>query len=120
MIFTDSYTVEYDEKRDRYKIKSLVAPICPDCGLLLSGYDTRPRHIKDGTGACRWYLLRRLRCAYCDKLHLEAPDFIQPQKHYDGGVIADTIAGVTDSCPADNATIRRWRKNYPPGLPMLR
>lgn len=112
--------MEYDEKRDRYIVKSQISPICPDCGLLLSGYDKRLRHVKDGTGASRWYLLRRLRCTNCNKLHLEAPGFIQPQKHYDGGVIADTIARLSDSCPADNATIRRWRKNNPPGLPVQR
>lgn len=118
MVLTDNYTIEYDGELGRYKIKNLDAPLCPDCGRLLSGYDTRVRHTINDIGVSQWYVLRRLRCANCDKLHLEAPDFIQPRKHYKKGVIADAVAGKGTSCPADNSTIRRWSKNRPPGLPL--
>lgn len=119
LIFTDSYSIEFDEKQDKYKIKNYITPICPDCGQLLSGYDTRRRHIKDDTGTCRWFLLRRLRCIYCNKLHLEAPSFMKAKKHYDASVIDDTVAGLSNSCPADNSTIRRWKQeNNPPSLPL--
>ncbi|WP_420544253.1 DUF6431 domain-containing protein [Tepidanaerobacter acetatoxydans] len=33
-----------------------------------------------------------------------------PKKHYEARVIQDVLSGKTDSCPADNSTIRRWRK----------
>ncbi|MFV0518484.1 MAG: DUF6431 domain-containing protein [Aminipila sp.] len=120
MVLTDNYTIEYDEKRDRYKVKNLTAPICPDCGQLLSGYDTRLRHVVNDMGVSQWFVLRRLRCTSCKKLHLEAPDFIEPKKHYKKDMITDVVAGNNDFCPADNATIRRWRKNHPPGLPLSR
>jgi len=109
MIIATRYTVDYDETRDAYKIRNMESPFCPDCGTLLSGYDTRRRHVIDGLGIVSWYLLRRLRCPSCQKLHLELPDFMQPKKHYETQLIKDALDGSSDSCPADNSTIRRWK-----------
>ncbi|MFZ3130164.1 MAG: DUF6431 domain-containing protein [Desulfosporosinus sp.] len=118
MIIVTRYTVEYDEEHGTYKVRNLNTPLCPDCGRLLSGYDTRARHVIDSSGTSRWFLLRRLYCNSCCKLHLELPDFMQPKKHYDARLIEDVLSGHSDSCPADDSTIRRWRsKKYPPGLP---
>ena len=109
MIIAVNYTEEYDEKKDVYKIRNKEAPVCPDCGQLLSGYDTRRRHVVESSGAVRWFKLRRLKCTRCEKLHLELPDFMVPKKHYDARVIEDVLSGQSDSCPADDSTIRRWR-----------
>ncbi|WP_081741817.1 DUF6431 domain-containing protein [Ruminiclostridium josui] len=119
MIIATQYTIEYDEPRGAYRLRGQKAPLCPDCGLLLSGYDTRRRHVIDGTGVARWFLLRRLRCPSCGKLHLEAPDIMQPKKHYEAALIDDVLAGRSESCPADDSTIRRWRVGkHPPGSPV--
>lgn len=119
MIVATHYTVEYDEARGLYRIRNLKAPLCPDCGLLLSGYDTRRRHVIDGAGCIRWFLLRRLRCLDCGKLHLEAPDIMQAKKHYEASMIKAVLEGRSESCPADNSTIRRWRvEKRPPGSPV--
>lgn len=119
MIIATRYTVELDEARGAYRIRSLQTPLCPDCGLLLSGYDTRRRHVIDDTGAARWFLLRRLRCPSCGKLHLEIPDFMQARKHYEAQLIRDVLAGLSESCPADDSTIRRWKnEKSPPGSPV--
>ena len=109
MIIAVNYTEEYDEKKDVYKIRNKEAPVCPDCGQLLSGYDTRRRHVVESSGAVRWFRLRRLKCTNCERLHLELPDFMIPKKHYDARVIEDVLSGQSDSCPADDSTIRRWR-----------
>jgi hypothetical protein len=114
MIIATRYTVELDEARGAYRIRSLQTPLCPDCGLLLSGYDTRRRHVIDDTGAARWFLLRRLRCPSCGKLHLEIPDFIQARKHYEAQLIRDVLAGLSESCPADDST----EEKSPPGSPV--
>lgn len=117
MIVINRYAIEYDKARAAYRIISARPSICPDCGQVLSGYDTRKRHAIDGSGAVRWFLLRRLRCSGCGKIHLELPDFIQPQKHYESQVIRETLTGLSDHCPADDSTIWRWRnQNNPPGL----
>lgn len=118
LIIAINYTVEYDETRKVYKIRNKDAPLCPDCGQLLSGYDTRARHVVDSSGQIFWYRLRRLKCPGCEKLHLELPDFMAPKKHYEARLIEDVMAGRSDSCPADDSTIRRWKKGkYPPSLP---
>lgn len=109
MITVNNYIVEYDETLGAYKIQSAEAPVCPVCGQLLSGYDRRARHIIDSLGNVHWFSLRRLRCNNCKKLHLELPDFMRPNKHYEAQLIKDVLAGRSDFCPADDSTIRRWR-----------
>lgn len=117
MIIINYYTIKYDDARRAYRIKNTGISFCPDCGQPLSGYDTRKRHVIDSSGMVRWFLLRRLYCSHCEKLHLEIPDFIQPKKHYEAKVISDTLAGLSDCCPADDSTIWRWQnENNPPGL----
>jgi len=110
LIIATHYTEEYDEARGVYKIRNMETPLCPDCGQLLSGYDTRARHVVESSGRIRWFRLRRLKCHQCDALHLELPDFMEPKKHYEAQLIEEVRAGRSDSCPADDSTIRRWMK----------
>lgn len=91
-------------------IHSQETPLCPVCGYLMSGYDKRRRSVIRDDGQKDIYLLRRLRCPLCKSLHLEIPDCIEPQKHYAADIIAATISGIVSYCPADNSTIRRWKK----------
>ena len=84
-----------DTGRDYYRILNEDIPVCPQCGTVLSGYDNRKRHAIDDFGNKQWYRLRRLKCRPCKKLHLEIPDFIQPQKHYEKGVISNALRGNT-------------------------
>lgn len=92
-------------------IYNLDRPLCPVCGGSLSGYDRRRRVVLDDTGQPSTYLLRRLWCTRCRRLHLEMPDSIRPHKHYSAQLITETISGAVDSCPADDSTIRRWKKS---------
>ena len=116
MIITQRYTVVQCEDGEHFKIKNLLPPLCPRCGVLMSGYDTRLRHCIGSDGVPRWFRLRRLRCPSCGQLHLEMPDLMEPKKHYEAQVISDTVAGEDSICPAEDSTIRRWKK-HPPGLP---
>lgn len=101
------------------QVHSQETPLCPVCGYLMSGYDKRRRCVIRADGQKEIYLLRRLHCPCCNRLHLEIPDCIEPQKHYAADIIADTTAGVINYCPADDSTIRRWKKSYPPALPVV-
>lgn len=83
---------------------------CPDCGEPLNGYDRRQRSLIEDDGNIKIYLLRRLYCPRCERLHLEIPDIMQPQKHYASKVILQVMEGNKESCPADDSTIRRWKK----------
>lgn len=119
MIIIIHYTLEPGKDGGACTIHSMDTPYCPECGVMLSGYDTRLRHIIDGVGAVYWFRLRRLRCSGCGKLHLELPDFMQPYKHYEAQHIREVLSSKVDFCPADDSTIRRWKKgNHPPGLPV--
>jgi hypothetical protein len=90
------------------------AQCCPLCGGRLTYRDSRPRKLKNLFGEVSNFLLRRLRCEECGKLHTEIPDIIQPYKHYDSETIQSVIDG-TDSaqgCAADDSTIRRWKTSF--------
>jgi len=43
-------------------------------------------------------------------MHLEIPDFIAPHKHYSAEVIQQALSQNQSFCPADDSTIRRWRR----------
>lgn len=109
MIITKNYDV-MEAKDGILAIKSHDAPYCPSCKILMSGYDTRLRHCIGGDGVSRWYALRRLRCPSCKRIHLEIPDFMKPKKHYNAKTICDAISGTREDCPAEDSTIRRWKK----------
>ena len=103
------------EKSGSIFILNLDAPLCPSCGSLCSGYDTRVRRVICDDGSVEEYRLRRVRCGSCRSLHLELPDFILPRKRYAAAVIEAALEGRGDSCPAEASTIWRWRsKNHPP------
>lgn len=67
----------------------------------------RKRHVIDSSGTIYWFFLRRLWCQNCRRIHLELPDFMRYRKHYEAAVIDAVIAGHTETCPADDSTIRR-------------
>lgn len=108
MIIVTDYTAIYDKEKQAHRIVGTAPPLCPVCGVKLSGYDTRLRHTIDAAGDVHRLLLRRLRCPQCNKLHTEIPAFITPKKHYEADVIKNVLAGCSSTCPADNSTIRRW------------
>jgi len=115
MLIVKHYRVE--NTVDNVKvICSQEPPLCPACNFLMSGYDKRLRFVIRDDGEKETYLLRRFRCPRCKSIHLQIPDCIEPQKHYAAKIICNTISGAADYCPADNSTIRRWKKN-PPVLP---
>lgn len=72
--------------------------------------DSKKRKLIMEDGSVRVFKLRRLLCQSCGMLHLEIPDCMLPNKHYASEVITDTVADRRNDCPADNATIYRWKK----------
>ena len=63
-----------------------------------------------------WFLLRRLKCPHCRKLHRELPDLIAPYKHYLSEIISGVLDGFVRADDADTEdypceqTMERWRK----------
>ena len=93
-----------------YVVRNKDAPMCPECGVLMSGYDHRKRKAIGADGKPRIFLIRRLRCPVCRQLHAEIPDSLIPYKHYASEVIKTVQQGDDSLCPADDSTIRRWKK----------
>ncbi|MDR1979898.1 MAG: DUF6431 domain-containing protein [Synergistaceae bacterium] len=56
---------------------------CPFCGGFLTARDSRTRFVIRKDGERETWIVRRLRCCSCGKLHTELPQFILPFKHYE-------------------------------------
>ena len=63
----------------------------------------------------RKFLIRRLKCSSCGRLHRELPDCLVPYKHYASEVISGVLDGIISPDDEDSAdfpcemTMRRWR-----------
>lgn len=111
MVVITRYAIRHDRDRDVYVVRSSEArPPCPGCGYPLRAFGHRIRHAVDGAGVSRMYELQRLRCDRCRAVHLELPDFMAARKYYDRDTIQSAILGEADDCPAEDSTIRRWKK----------
>ena len=94
---------------------------CPNCKGAVKYRDSRVRKGKNIAGEVFRYLLRRLRCQKCRKLHTEMPDVIQPYKHYDSHAIQSVLDGSEEaaSCVADDSTMHRWKKSFAEKVPEI-
>ena len=45
-------------------------------------------------------------------MHTQLPAFMQPYKHYGASVVETEIDAIGIHCPADESTIRIWRKQF--------
>ena len=100
-------------------IESKESPLCPICNGSLSGYDSRLRHVIQADGSRESYRLKRLRCQGCGKLHVELPDCMQPYKHHSASIIEAELDETGIHCPADESTIRLWRRQFAVNLPQM-
>ena len=76
----------------------------------MSVRDSKKRIVKDAAGQEYIFNLRRLYCSHCQKLHVEIPDFILPNKHYSRRTIESVLNGTCDYFAGDDRTITRWKK----------
>ena len=110
MLVATHYTVSLDIGKGVYVVRNKDALMCPECGVLMSGYDHRKRKVIGADGKPRIFLIRRLRCSVCRQIHAEIPDSLIPYKHYASEVIKAVQQRDSSLCPADDSTIRRWKK----------
>lgn len=93
---------------------------CPFCQGCLKVRGSRRRQVIMEDGNTYVFKLRRLQCQACSKIHLEIPDLMLPYKHYSRKVVLQASMKLSNDCPADDATIYRWRQQNTPvlnGLP---
>ena len=110
MIIIKKYFVTYDDSANVFKVDSKDSTRCPDCGYIMSGYDHRKRKMLNSSGEEMTFLIRRLYCPICKRIHAELPECMVPNKHYAADVIISAVNNNLLDCPADDSTIRRWRR----------
>lgn len=84
---------------------------CPCCGEVLRIIGSRKRQLRSESGECQLFIVRRLRCTQCRKIHHELPDCVVPYKRYESASIELAVSEPTSSSTvaADDATLRRWK-----------
>jgi len=115
MVIVSSFKLAHNHLEDIFTIITENESIhCPLCDGELAYRDNRLRIVKNLFAEVRRFLLRRLRCKGCKKLHTELPDIIQPYKHYDSETIQKVLDGSAEvaACSADDSTIRRWKNEF--------
>jgi hypothetical protein len=114
MIIVSSFELNNNNSAGIYTITVKELINCPLCSGKLAYRDRKLRKLINLFGEIRFFLLRRLRCQSCKKLHTELPSIIQPYKHYDSDAIQSVLDNNEDesACTADNSTIRRWKTEF--------
>lgn len=116
MVIISRYKVK--RKGSFYKVLSYEEPLCPKCRRKLKVIGTRKRKLIDGSGQRVTYIIRRLRCPLCGKIHHEFPDCFVPYHLICSEVLTHIDDGETSALPFDIQTIIRlsiwWNlfKNY--------
>lgn len=97
-----------------FLIESNAISYCPVCGEPLVYRDSCERGMLLEGHERRRYIIRRLKCPKCRKLHRELPDILAPFKQYAAEVISGVLDGVVSSTDEDCAdypceeTMSRW------------
>ncbi|WP_281280492.1 DUF6431 domain-containing protein, partial [Paenibacillus koleovorans] len=83
----------------------------PCCGEKLGIIGSRERKLVSESGERRLFVIRRLRCAQCGKIHHELPDCMVPYKRYESACVEQVVSEpeASTTVAADNATLRRWK-----------
>lgn len=99
-----------------FLVESSETPCCPVCGQPLVYRDRCTRiQLLEGRER-RVYLIRRLKCPECGRIHRELPDCLVPYKHYASEVISGVLDETVTPEDEDSAdypceqTMYRWKQ----------
>ncbi|WP_222126756.1 DUF6431 domain-containing protein, partial [Paenibacillus sp. 32O-W] len=83
----------------------------PCCNTRLSVIGSRSRKLVHATGEKSEFVIRRMRCTGCRKIHHELPDCIVPYKRYESACVEKviTLEPSEVDVAADHSTLFRWR-----------
>lgn len=112
MIIVHNFNTEFNRKSNEFRIISLEVPRCPICGKILSPYGVRNRIVINGVGNVFSFIIRRLWCSNCHRIHHELPSILIPYKRYTCAAIQSVIDAsfqhTNIGVIADDKTIRNW------------
>lgn len=106
MLYINNYYIK--KKNDKFYIIPC-EKICCECGAVPIKRGSKSRWLIDNEGNRYKYVLKRVYCPKCQKLHTVMPDFIFPFKHYEKKVIESVQQEENDCCCADDSTLYRWK-----------
>jgi len=91
-------------------VRSKEQTSCPCCNGRLKVVGSRKRICLRANGDRTVLVVRRLKCADCDRCHNELPDILIPYKRYDRESIESVVSNESDlPVCADESTLYRWR-----------
>ena len=109
IIYIEKYRIVVGEDGKKY-IRSEEKNSCPICIGKLKVIGVRDRGAISSDGYDEIYVIRRLRCVNCCKIHHELPDILIPYKRHCAETIVNIIDDKNDIC-CDFATeyrIKAW------------
>lgn len=99
-------------------VRSAESHVCPVCEKNLRVIGSRKRSGRKPTGQKVFYVIRRLRCVGCARIHHELPDLLVPYKRYEAESVESSLTeGQSSDVAADESTLHRWRVWYAEFLP---
>jgi len=90
MIIVTNYL--QDKKENKIYIHSEETSVCPICGSDLKIIGSRNRKVVEAGKKVQIYVIRRLRCKKCGKIHHELPDLLVPYKRHCAQTIEQIIS----------------------------
>ena len=115
MISVAVYQIEYDADKQVSYVEAVEAIICSACDsseLIKKGW--RRRKLILLTGTLMIFMVRRVRCKNCGKIHHVLPNTIIPYKRYDAETIEKITEGDPNETRCEESTINRikawWSK----------
>jgi hypothetical protein len=103
------YLIEEGESGKKH-IRSEETSVCPICAGALKVIGSRERRAIGSDGEIETYVIRRLRCVDCQKIHHELPDILIPYKRHCAETMENVLVGRDDIC-CDFATeyrVKAW------------
>ena len=104
----------YNANKKRFHTPYIPKRCCPICQNVVKVRDSKKRWCKLKEGIKVIFQLRRYRCGSCKKILTEFPAQVIPYKKHETNIIQDVMESskVPADCPAEESTIRRWRKFF--------
>lgn len=107
VIITTYYQVKKDGK---IYIQANEVSKCPICFSEMRIIGSRDRKATENDGSQQVYVIRRLRCTRCGKIHHELPDLLIPYKRHRAEKIEEIVSNMHSDDTLEQTTTRRLKK----------
>ena len=107
MVIISQYRQE--NKGNKVYIRANETPVCPICDSPLRVIGSRCRKVVGVDGIQQTFVVRRLRCTECVRIHHELPDLLIPYKRHCAETIEHAVSGNDYIGTVRSSTVRRIR-----------